>query len=759
MVKSPFRLLREGSPTAIGILLFAIVLGTFLPCLRYDFVNFDDNVYVYENARVQHGLTWGSVGWAFTTLEGGFWHPLTWVSLLLDYQLFGMESAGYHLTGVLLHAASTALLFALLRHMTGATWRSAFVAALFAVHPLHVEPVAWVSSRKDVLSTFFWMLTLLMYGRYAHMKSKADGRAAGATSAASAPNSQPSTLNPQLPSSAFYLLSLFFFVCGLMSKTMVVTLPFILLLLDWWPLQRLRLKTLFPRFLEKLPFLAASIVCGLLTLRAEEGVGAIPTTAAVTVTDRLANAALSCVRYLGQTFWPCNLAVYYPYPAAFPLWSVAGAVLVLLIISVLLFRAAHRQPYLAFGWIWYGVTLLPVIGLIQVGSHSHADRYTYVPLIGAFIIFAWGANDLTRHWRYQPVILSAAAALFLTLGAALTRHQLSYWKDSETLLRHAIAVTQDNGLMLNNLGAALAGKGRLADAAERFREAVTLNPDGARVHDNLGATLAKQGKLDEASRHLREAIRLDRDCADAHNNLGAILGREGRLDEAIYHLQIAVRLTPRDAGAHCNLGDAFAATGRLDEAISQYREALRLKPDDPETHCNLGVTLCKKGHLEEAIAQFQEALQANPKLANAQGAFAGALLRQGRAAEAKAHYQAAIGAQPGNASFLNNLAWILATCPDTSIRNGARAVELAQQAERLSGGRNPSILGTLAAAFAETGRFPEAIASARQALELAAAQNNTMEAESFRAQLQFYQASAPFRDDSQTNAAHHPNGP
>jgi Flp pilus assembly protein TadD len=324
------------------------------------------------------------------------------------------------------------------------------------------------------------------------------------------------------------------------------------------------------------------------------------------------------VRYLGQTVWAGDLAVYYPYPAAFSLWLVVGAALLLLAISVLLLWAATRQPQLALGWIWYVITLLPVIGLIQVGGHAHADRYTYVPLIGVFTLLVWGAHDLTRRWRCHPIAWSAAAIVVTSLCLALTRHQLGYWKDSETLLRHAIAVTRDNEPMHNNLGTVLVGQGRLDEAIYQFREAIRLNPAGAGVHDNLGAALAKQGKLDEAIRHLREAIRLDPACADAHNNLGAVLGRQGRLDEAIYHLQIAIKLTPGDAGAHCNMGDALASTGRLDEAIGQYQEAVRLKPDDAVTRCNLGQALAAKGRLDEAITHFQEALRLNPGFGDAQ---------------------------------------------------------------------------------------------------------------------------------------------
>jgi protein O-mannosyl-transferase len=612
-----------GSAAVLCLLLFALAVGVFLPCLRHDFVNFDDTVYVYGNPHVQGGVNPESVRWAFTNLDAGFWHPLTWLSILLDCQLFGLRAGGHHLTSVLLHAANTVLLFLVFRRMTGATWRSAVVGVLFALHPLHVEPVAWAADRKDILSTLFWLLTMLLYGRYAEEKR---GRGALTSS-----NTQPAACNPLRasilhPSSAIcYFLSLLFFVCGLMSKTMIVTLPLLLLLLDWWPLQRLQIrtqdstpKTLRSLLLEKLPFLAAALGGGLLTVLAEKRLGAVATATYFPISDRIANAVLSYVRYLAQTAWPRSLAVFYPYPKAFPLWQVVGAALLLLAVSGFVWRAGRTRPWLRFGWIWYVVTLLPVIGFVQVGSHAHADRYTYVPLIGVFIILVWGAHDLTRRWRHQTAALKIAAFVTVLLCALLTCRQIGFWRDTETLLRHAIAVTVDNTLAYNNLGAALAGQGRLDEAIGLLREAAKLNPEDAGVQDNLGAALARQGRLDEAITHLREAVRLNPGHAGAHNDLGAALGRQGRLGEASEQLQIAVELAPGDAGAQCNLGDALAATGRPDEAISHYQAALKLKPDYAEAHCNLGLALGRQGRLDEAIVHLQEAVRLNPDYADAQ---------------------------------------------------------------------------------------------------------------------------------------------
>ncbi len=828
---APFRWLREGNPILLALLLTVLVFCTFAPCLRYGFVNFDDNVYVYENTRLQHGLSWGTIRWAFTTLDAGFWHPLTWLTLLLDHQLFGMNGAGYHLTNLLLHAANTVLLFVLLRRLTGVTWRSAFVAALFAVHPLHVEPVVWVSSRKDVLSTLFWMLTLLTYVRYAEVQSlKSKGKSQEAAPGVAHITTLATRHAPRTThhASTFYLLSLSFFLCGLMSKTMVVTLPFILLLLDWWPLRRLqlktqdsRLKTLSALFLEKLPFLAGAVVCSLRTVRAEQVVGAMHTISDVPTLDRIANAILGCWGYLVQMVWPSGLTVFYPYPRAFALWRVLGAGLVLLLASALVLLASRRRPYLAFGWIWYGVTLLPVVGLIQVGSHSHADRYAYVPLIGIFMLLVWGSCDMTRRWPHPAGILSAAAGIVLVLLLPLSRRQLGYWKDSESLFRHALAVTENNhfahnslGLARleekkldeaiaqfnealaiepsysrprNNLGIALLEKGQVDGAITQFRAALEHRPDFAEVSYNLGVALLRKGQPQEAIAPFQQAVANRPDAAKAHYGLGSALLRTGRTTEAIVQFQKTLELDPDYAEGHSDLGLALLRLDKVDEAITQFEQALKIRPDSAEASYNLGISLLRKarlkeaipylqkavalqpgfaeaqselgnaflrlGKVDEAIVHFQKAVQANPKLATAQNDLATALLHQGRAEEAIAHFRAATDVQPGNPFPLNNLAWALATCPQASVRDGPRAVELAQQAERLSGGRNPSVLETLAAAYAETGRFPEAIATAQRALDLATARTNSALMEPLRAQIALYRAGSPFRDSGPTNTA------
>jgi protein O-mannosyl-transferase len=635
---------------AICLGLFVLVVWAFWPSLSNGFVNLDDPLYVYENVHVQKGLAWESFRWAFTNLDAGFWHPLTWLTIALDCQLFGLRPAGHHFTSVLLHAASTVLLFLTFRLMTRATYRSGFVAVLFALHPLHVESVAWAAERKDVLSTFFFMLTLWTYVRYAERPVV---------------SSQGSVISGHVSRFTFhvapyYLLSLSFFVCGLMSKTMVVTLPLVLLLLDWWPLRRFQASALRRLVLEKLPFLAAGALAGVVSIYSVKQLAALPDVAQFPVADRAANAIQSCARYLAQTLWPVDLAVYYPYPATFPLWPVLGVALVLLTATGILFCAAHQRPYLAVGWLWYAVTLLPVIGLVQVGGHSRADRYTYVPLIGLFLLLAWGAHDLTKRWRHHVICLCVAGIMVASLCFGLVRKQLSCWKDSESLLGHAIAVTKDNAMAQNNLGAELTRQGRLDEAIGCLQEAVRIAPGYAEAHNNLGTALAMQGRLDEAIACFQESLRLKPNHAQAHNDLGAALGRQGRLDEALGQLQEAVRLAPDLADARCNLGDALAAKGRLDEAIAQYQQAIQLNPNYSDTHNHLGLALSSKGRLDEAIGQFQQALKLNPDYAQAHGNLGAALGRMGRLDEAIYHLQEAVRLKPDYAAAQQNLRAVLA---------------------------------------------------------------------------------------------------
>jgi tetratricopeptide (TPR) repeat protein len=723
--------------------LFGLVLWAFLPVLQNNFINYDDPVYVTANAHVQHGLTWGNLGWAFSNLDAGFWHPLTWLSLMLDSQLFGLRPNGFHLTSLLLHAANAILVFLVFRRITGATWRSAGVAALFAVHPLHVEPVAWVSARKDLLSTLFWMLALLAYARYAQLRKVEDSK-----------------------SKVAYGLTLLWFLCALMSKTMVVTLPLLLLLLDWWPLRRLQLNTegsklgnLGRLFLEKIPFFAASLVCGLVTVHAERELRALPTAAEVPALFRIANSLSSLSHYLVQTLWPADLAVCYPYPNTFPLWAILLAAALLLAVSILVVLASRSLPYLAFGWAWYLVTLLPVIGIIQIGAHAHADRYTYVPLVGIFVLLLWGANDLAQRWRFGTTIACFAGAAAILLCAVGARGQVRYWRNGTALFGKALAVDGNNYLAHCLLAGEQAKQGQLPEAILQFNQALRLKSRYPDAHNGLAIALCAQGHIDEGIKHFQEALDEEPDYAEAHNNLGFTLIARGLLDQAVIHLNEAVRLKPGYANAHRNLGTALFKQGRVREAVEHYQKALQLRPDSAEAHQDLAGALLKEGDLDEAMAHLQKAAEIDPKLGGTLSGLGDILVQKGRVKQAIECYQGALRAQPADARVLNNLAWMLATCSDATLRDGTRALDLARQAERVSGGADPSILGTVAAAYAEAGRLTQAVETAQRALALATTQTNRPQIEALRSQIGLYQAGSPCRDTGQTKPGNVPPQP
>ena len=703
-------------------LLGAATLATFYPVIGHDFVNYDDSPFITQNPHVFSGLSWNNIGWAFRTSFGGNWQPLTWLSHMLDAQLFGLKPSGHHLTSLLFHLVSTLLLFLLLQRMTGAAWRSASVAALFALHPLHVESVAWVAERKDMLSAFFFMATLLTYSRYVEARRQnAECRmpdaAAGNAHPASRFTFPVSRFTPH--PSIFYLLSLSCFALGLMSKAMLVTVPFVLLLLDYWPLRRFqlktqdsRLKTLVPLLLEKLPFLALSAISCVVTFVTQRTSDSVFPLAYLSLTERATNALVACAMYLRQTFWPAGLAVFYPLPNTLSVGTVvlAGAVVVGMTAWAIGF--ARRSPHRMVGWFWFLGMLVPVIGLVQVGLQQRAERYTYLPLIGLFILLVWEVSDALSRWQLPRLACGAIMGLALVCCAAWTRVQLRYWQNGETVFRHAIAVTKGNWLAHYNLAEALSDLGRRDEAVAEYERALAIHPRFARARNNLGNLLLLRGQVDEAIAQLQQALEIEPRLAGGHLNLGIVLLGKGQVDEAIAHLEKALTIDPGLANAHNSLGNALLRKGRPADAIAHFREAVKLRPDFARAHCNL----------------------------------AAALLRQGQFAEALTHYQAAVAAQPANPSVLSSVAWALATCPEPSVRNGPRAVELAERARRLPSGENPSVLGTLAAAYAEAGRFPEAVAAAQRALDSIAPHGNTPQAEALRAQLQSYQAGTAFRD-------------
>lgn len=550
---------------------------------HFDFINFDDPEYVMRNSHVRGGITPGGLAWAFGSGYGANWFPLTWISHMLDVQLFGMDAGYHHLTNVLLHALASVLLFLFLRRATRAAIPSAMVAIIFALHPLHVESVAWVAERKDVLSAVFWFLALWCYARYA-----------------------------ERPSAARYLETLAAFALGLMAKPMIVTLPFVLLLLDAWPLGRLR--PLWPRVKEKLPFFALSAVVSVVTYEVQRASGAVTTMSALPLTLRVENALVSYVSYVLKMLWPAGLAVFYPYPASVPLWQAAAAVLALAGMTSLAVRAFPARPYLAVGWLWYLGTLLPVIGLVQVGTQARADRYMYVPMIGLAIMLAWSVDGLGK-----PAAMSMAAACLAC--AAITWAQLGYWQNSETLFRHALAVTRDNAVAEHSLGSALLDDPpRLPEAIAHLQAALRINPASAQAHTDLGSALAKAGRPAEAIPEFRAALAGAPGSAIVHNNLANALAGTGKPLEAIPEYDTALRIDPayREARqnlamAHFDAGVSFAKAGRAPEAVAEFEGALRLRPAYADAHNNLGVVLSQMpGRLDDAIRHFEAAVRLQP---------------------------------------------------------------------------------------------------------------------------------------------------
>jgi tetratricopeptide (TPR) repeat protein len=551
-------------------------MAVFWPVQDHTFVNFDDGRYIYENSHVPNGVTWKGVFWAFTTVHANFWHPLTWVSHMVDCELYGLNAAGHHLTNLVLHIANTLLLFLVFHRMTHAIWKSAFIAALFALHPLHVESVAWASERKDVLSTFFWVLTMGAYVLYV-----------------------------ERPGLKRYLFVLLCFVLGLMAKPMLVTLPFALLLLDYWPLGRWPFKTsahVYPERIkslngfndqrkgvsyllaEKAPLLVFASASSIVAFLAQQHGGATKSFASFPIEVRVANALLSYVGYIEKMIWPRNLAVFYPHPGtAVMMWQAALAVLLLLGLSLLTIRLAKEHPYLPVGWLWYLGTLVPVIGLVQVGDHAMADRYSYVPLIGLFIVMAWG-------------LTSGLIVILMICSSVQVRH----WKDSITLFTHTLRAAPNNPQAHTNLGVALAEQGKLDEAIWHYTEALRIEPNFLQAHINLGGALAGRGKSDEAVAQYSEALLIKPDFADAHYNLGNVLARHGRPLEAIAHYSEALRIKPDDWEAHNNLGIALAAQDRMAQAVAHFRQALHINPDFPEARHNLAIALQRGDKPEKA---------------------------------------------------------------------------------------------------------------------------------------------------------------
>ena len=623
------------------ILLTILIISTLLAywqVLGHDFVNYDDNVYVTSNEEIHNGLTANSLIWALTSSRQHNWHPLTWISHIIDCQLYGLNPKGHHLTSLLFHVANTLLLFIILTRMTGALWRSVFVAALFALHPLHVESVAWVAERKDVLSTFFMMLTIWAYVLYVEK------------------------INPRR-----YLLVVLLLALGLMSKPMLVTLPFVLLLLDFWPLGRLdseeirenspsRQKAITHLILEKLPLLLLAVASSIVTLFVQQAGGAVKSFELYSLKVRIANALVSYTGYIGKMLWPDMLTVLYLHPGdALPLWKGAASALILALITVLVIRNVRKFPYVAVGWFWYLITLLPVIGVVQVGSQSMADRYTYIPLTGLFIIIAWGTPDILPMWRYRKKVLSMLAGAVITALMVVTWLQVKHWQNSITLFEHALSVNENNYIAHNNMGAALQEKGETEKAVEHYREAVRLYPEYSNAHNTLGNILLDKGLPDEAIKHYRAAVRANPVYTKAHYNLGNALLIKGRVDDAINQYRTTLAIDPEHASSYNNLGYALNMTGNYNEAITYLRAALKINPEHADAHYNLGNVLLEQDKAKEAITHYQMAISIYPAYINAHNGLGKVLLITGRAKEAIPHLKVVIKHKPNHATAHFNL--------------------------------------------------------------------------------------------------------
>jgi tetratricopeptide (TPR) repeat protein len=556
---NPFRLEFLGS-----VLLVAAIWIVYFPVLQFDFVNFDDDEYVVYNTHVHDGLTLDSVEWAFTTLYCGYWQPLTWLSFMIDHAIFGLNPHGFHFTNVLLHSVNAVLVFHVFRRLTDRRWESAFVAAMFAIHPLHVESVAWVVERKDVLSTMFWLLTMAGYLRY--------------------------TRHPR-PSR--YLLALSAFALGLMAKPMLVTLPGVLLLLDYWPLSRLTTRA----WLEKIPMVVLAVVFGVVTLVAQHDAGAVMPLGRISWDDRLGNAVVAYVSYIAKMFWPAGLAIFYPHPRdTLPAWQVAGSAILLATATAVVIRFARSRRYLLVGWLWYLGTMLPVIGITQAGSQAMADRFAYVPLIGIYLLVACALSDMSAGWRHQRMLVGVSAIALQVALMRCTAVQVTYWRDSVTVFERAIRVTTDNYLAHTNLAAALINQGKTDEAVMHLHKALEIHPRFAVAHRLMGTVLMERGEFGRATAHFSQAVGMQDTLAEVIRRKGNDAVRAGRPAEAVRFYEEALEINADFAEAHRDLADVLVSQGRVDEAVEHYTRAVAINPNLPEIRRKLQDAIANKTH-------------------------------------------------------------------------------------------------------------------------------------------------------------------
>jgi Flp pilus assembly protein TadD len=670
-----------------------LILGTVLlywPVRTFDFINWDDGLYVLNNEHINHGFSWLGLRWCFQIGYAGYWHPVTWISHMLDCELFGLHPGPPHMENVLLHAANSALLFLVLKRLTRTYWRSAMVAALFAWHPLRVESVAWIAERKDVLSALFWMLALWAYVLYVEKLSFAN-------------------------SNTYYLLTLVFFALGLMAKPMIVTLPCVLLLLDWWPLGRFGPEAPHPYsrvIMEKLPFVLLAAGSSILTVIAQKQGGAVASLKFIPLETRVLNCLVSYLRYVEKLFWPSDLSVIYSFVFKLPLLEVVLAVIFLVAITAASASFWKRQPYLLVGWLWYLGVLFPVSGLVQAGGQSMADRFSYVPSIGIFIMICWAAHELTHPWRKCREALTVFGAVVLTACAMQTVAQVRYWRNSGTLFRHSLAIDPDNYIARSCYGCYLRDLGELEPARVECQRAIEICPVYMVGYTFLSGVLELQGKKEAAMAELRAALRIRPDFSGARCDLARLLFEKSLYPEAEDELEEGLKFDPTDSGLHLYLGHALVGEGKHEAAVDQFAESARLDPQDATTHFQWALALAAEHKFGQAIAQYRVALRVKPDFANA----------------------------------LNNLAWLLSSSPDAELRNGSEAVQLALRACAITQTNEAIKIETLANACAEAGRFEEAVSWAERAREVAlthgqtnVAQQNLELQQLYRAHHAFYQ--------------------
>jgi protein O-mannosyl-transferase len=743
------------------------IFGVYWQVHGFDYVNYDDPVYSSANPVIARGLTFRGIAWAFTHVYFANWYPLTLISHMLDCQIFGINAGGPHVVNVLFHTANTILLFLLLRRITGEQWPSAIIAAIFALHPLHVESVAWISERKDVLSTFFGLFSLLAYVRYVDETKIGNARA-----------------------KTSFRWALVLFALSLMSKPMLVTLPCLMLLLDFWPLQRIEnsgWRTFSSRpFLllvkEKWPWFALVLILSAVTLFTFAQSGVTVSSVAFPTQWRVPKVIDSYFWYFEKTFWPTKLAFFYPLLHVIPVKTFVVSSICMLLVTVAAFSTIKRWPFYFVGWAWFLVTLVPVIGLVPVGSQATADRYSYVSMVGLLIAIIAGARSLLSGSKTKMLAGGMTAGILLAALATATYSQIGYWKNTATLCRHALDVTHDNLTALNNLGVYFSEHGLTDDAEKMYRTALDISPGFAEAHENLGHMLAEKGDTNGALFEYQEAVRLNPNDATTQNGLAETFVSRGKNEDALPHFSEAARLKPENAQYQNDLAVTLVALGKGSEALPFYARAVQLEPGNAQFQNNFATALLRAGDMKAAEAHYRAAIADDPKLAEpysnlgallfARQQYIGAAsifgeavrlsptnagihfnaglvyLKAHRIGDARTEFAEAARLRPDWTDPLVAESWALATSNDAQERNGAEAVKLAEKAADLTGHKQPAILNTLAAAYAESGRFDDALATANRALELAKQSNHTNLFPRIEHAIVLYQARTPMREST-----------